>query len=177
MIQRLIAASLLATCLAGCSESPGTTADSFSQQAAQIARTSIIVDTHIDVPYRLTVRPDDVSQATEKGDFDYPRAVAGGLNAPFMSIYTPASLELRGESRAKADRLIDGVEDIVKQAPDKFAIALSTADVREHFERGIISLPLGMENGSPIEGDLANVGHFYDRGIRYLSLSHGRLSS
>ncbi len=160
-------------CLAGCSTSLEKQGNSFSEQAAQIARTSIIVDTHIDVPYRLSVRPDDVSQATEKGDFDYPRAVVGGLNAPFMSIYTPASLELRGESKAKADKLIDSVEDIVKQAPDKFAIALSTADVREHFERGIISLPLGMENGSPIEGDLANVEHFYDRGIRYLSLSHG----
>ena len=173
MIHRLIAAGLLAIGLAGCPKSPENTADSFSEQAAEIARTSIIVDTHIDVPYRLSVRPDDVSEATEKGDFDYPRAVAGGLNAPFMSIYTPASLELRGESKAKADRLIDGVEKIVTYAPDKFAIALSTADVREHFELGIISLPLGMENGSPIEGDLDNLRHFYDRGIRYLSLAHG----
>ena len=30
-----------------------------------------------------------------------------------------------------------------------------------------------MENGSPIDGDLGNLQHFYDRGIRYLSLSHG----
>ncbi len=173
MNQRLAAAGLLALCLAACSKTPDSPGNPFSDRAAQIARTSIIVDTHIDVPYRLSVRPDDVSQATERGDFDYPRAAAGGLNAPFMSIYTPASLELRGESKAKADRLIDGVEAIVKQAPDKFAIALSTADVREQFERGVISLPLGMENGSPIEGDLENLRHFYDRGIRYLSLAHG----
>jgi membrane dipeptidase len=30
-----------------------------------------------------------------------------------------------------------------------------------------------MENGSPIEGDLANLQHFHDRGIRYITLTHG----
>jgi membrane dipeptidase len=35
-----------------------------------------------------------------------------------------------------------------------------------------MSLPLGMENGSPIAGDLANLQHFYDRGIRYVTLAH-----
>jgi len=30
-----------------------------------------------------------------------------------------------------------------------------------------------MENGSPIEGDLANLQYFFDRGIRYITLAHG----
>ncbi len=135
--------------------------------------TSIIVDTHIDVPYRLQDKPDDVSMATESGDFDYPRAVAGGLNAPFMSIYTPAKLEAEGGSKALAEELIDLVEGIVEASPGKFAIALSPADVRSQFTDGLISFPMGMENGSPIEGDLANIQHFYDRGIRYITLAHG----
>jgi membrane dipeptidase len=33
---------------------------------------------------------------------------------------------------------------------------------------------MGMENGSPIEGDLANLKHFYDRGIRYITLTHSK---
>ena len=33
---------------------------------------------------------------------------------------------------------------------------------------------MGMENGSPLEGELGNVQHFYDRGIRYITLAHGR---
>jgi membrane dipeptidase len=36
----------------------------------------------------------------------------------------------------------------------------------------MMSLALGMENGSPIEGDLDNVRHFHDRGIRYITLTH-----
>ncbi|MCH8303009.1 MAG: dipeptidase [Proteobacteria bacterium] len=142
-------------------------------QAMEIAKNSIIIDTHIDVPYRLYDEWEDVSEATEGGDFDYPRAIAGGLNAPFMSIYTPAGLEEEGRSKERAEELIDLVKRIVNESPDQFAIALSAADVEEQFGQGLISLPMGMENGSPIEGDLANVRHFFDRGIRYITLAHG----
>jgi membrane dipeptidase len=37
-------------------------------EAQRIAQSSIIVDTHIDVPYRLASRPADVSQATDSGE-------------------------------------------------------------------------------------------------------------
>ena len=142
-------------------------------EAQRIVAESIVVDTHIDVPYRLKASPDDISLATEKGDFDFPRAQRGGLNAPFMSIYTPARLEAENRSREVADELIDMVESIAAGAPAKFAIATSTEDVLRHFDQGLISLPMGLENGSPIEGDLANLGHFYERGIRYVTLAHG----
>jgi len=143
-------------------------------RAHDLAHNHIIADGHIDVPYRLEEAFVDVSEATEGGDFDYPRAVAGGLNAPFMSIYTPASLESEGRSREVAEGLIDLVERLVADSPGKFAIARSPADVEAHFEAGLISLPMGMENGSPIEGELANVEYFYDRGIRYITLAHSR---
>jgi len=140
--------------------------------AARIAHDSIIVDTHVDLPYRLFEHPADVTVATDDGDFDYPRALAGGLNAPFMSIYTESELEATGESRARAEQLIDLVDKLVADSGGKFAIATSPADVRRQFADGVISLPMGMENGSPVDGDLANLRHFYDRGIRYITLAH-----
>ncbi len=142
-------------------------------EARRISSESIIVDTHIDVPYRVIESGEDVSHPTETGDFDYPRARAGGLDAAFMSIYTPAGLEAEGTSRDKAEELIDLVEKIVATSEGKFAIATSPADVRKHFEAGIMSLPMGMENGSPLEGDLSNLAHFHARGIRYITLTHG----
>jgi len=142
--------------------------------AKVIAKKYIITDGHIDVPYRLEDEFENVAEHTAHGDFDFPRAVEGGLDAPFMSIYIPAKLEQSGGSKALADKLITMVEDIVKAAPDKFALAHSTADVEANFAKGIISLPMGMENGSPIEGDLANLKHFYDRGIRYITLTHSK---
>jgi membrane dipeptidase len=171
---RIIVAAATALLLTACgSDSPQDTAPAASAQANEIAQSAIIIDTHIDVPYRLHDAWEDVSVATEGGDFDYPRAVAGGLNAPFMSIYTPAGLEAKGRSKEVAEELIDLVNRIVDESPDKFAIAISPDDVERQFAAGLISLPMGMENGSPVEGDLANLQHFFDRGIRYITLAHG----
>lgn len=173
---------LAALALSGCSREPAPTTSSatsgpqatadLAERARELALSSIIVDTHIDVPYRIVDEWEDVTGPTDGGDYDHPRAVAGGLNAPFMSIYTPASLEAEGKSKARAEQLIDVVERIVATAPDKYAIALSPADVESQFANGLISLPMGMENGSPIEGDLGNLRYFYDRGIRYITLAH-----
>lgn len=169
MMQRLVIAAICAVSISACDRTETTDTGTL---ALRIAKESIIVDTHIDVPYRLKAKPDDISAATISGDFDYPRALRGGLNAPFMSIYTPASLEATGQSRDAANALIDIVEGIVAHSPDKFAIARSPADVRKQFAAGLMSLPMGMENGSPLEGDLANLQYFFDRGIRYITLAH-----
>ncbi len=144
-----------------------------SISSAEISTKYIIADLHVDVPYRLEENYADVTVATEDGDFDYPRAKSGGLDAPFMSIYIPAEIEATGgDSTAVANKLIDSVEAIVNSAPNKFALAYSTDQVKDNFSKGLISLPMGMENGAPIAGDLRNLKHFYDRGIRYITLSH-----
>lgn len=145
-----------------------------AQAAKRITQQNIIVDGHIDVPYRLQNQWVDVTKSTEDGDFDYPRAVEGGLNAPFMSIYVPASLDNSPESTALAHRLIDYVEAIVGRAPDKFALAYSVADVEQNFKDNKISLPMGMENGSPVQGSLDTLRMFHERGIRYITLAHSQ---
>ena len=146
--------------------------EDLTARAERLAQEILIVDTHIDVPYRMEEKEEDISQRTEGGHFDYVRAREGGLNVAFMSVYVPSDLQESGGARSKADELIDRVEGFVEQWPDKFAVALSPADVQEQFARGVISLPMGMENGAPIEQDLTNLQHFYDRGIRYITLTH-----
>lgn len=159
--------------LAACSGDDEKATD-YTATANMIAAETIIVDGHIDVPYRLNSKWEDVSGPTETGDFDYPRAVSGGLNAPFMSIYTPAELDGTPEAKSHADAMIDIVERIAAESPDKFAVAKSVADVEAAFSAGKIALPLGMENGSPLLGDLANLDHFNERGIRYITLAHSK---
>jgi membrane dipeptidase len=46
-------------------------APDLATQAMAIAKNSIIVDTHIDVPARIHRAWEDVSQATDGGDYDY----------------------------------------------------------------------------------------------------------
>ena len=163
-------ATLSCALLASCGEAPQDPA----AKAMQLAQSNIIVDTHIDVPYRIIESHEDVTVATEKGDFDYPRAKAGGLNAPFMSVYVPAEMEATGEAYAHANTLIDLVEGIAASAPEKFAVAMSVQDVKDQFAKGLISLPMGMENGAPIDSSLENLQHFYERGIRYITLTHSK---
>jgi len=50
--------------------------------------------------------------------------------------------------------------------------APTVADVRANFDKGLVSLPMGMENGSPIDHTLENVKYFFDRGVRYITLAH-----
>jgi membrane dipeptidase len=152
------------------------------QAAKEIAQSTIVVDGHVDLPYRMkvggfTLKREvlDVSVRTPDGNFDYPRAKEGGLDAPFMSIYIPAANQaIRGASKALADTLIAMTERVAATFPEKFAMAYSPADVRSNFAKGLISLPMGMENGAGIEDDLANVAYFHRRGIRYITLTHGK---
>lgn len=148
--------------------------DMLYNKALALSRNLLIVDTHIDLPMRLHHRFEDVTIKTENGHFDLVRAINGGLNAAFMSIYIPAELEEKGGSIELADSLIDIVENLAKSNPQKFAIAVSTDDIKNQFEKGLISLPLGMENGTPINGDINNLIHFYNRGIRYITLAHSK---
>jgi len=141
-------------------------------KANELAHKFLIIDTHVDVPYRLEREWEDISQSTELGHFDYPRAKDGGLDAPFMSIYIPAKLEKTGGGKELANNLIDMVEGIANENPDKFAVATSVDAVIENFKNGIISFPMGIENGTAIEGNLKNLKYFYDRGIRYITLAH-----
>ncbi|NUO79670.1 membrane dipeptidase [candidate division KSB1 bacterium] len=157
--------------LVGCQQP--SSEEALKAKAQELAQKFIIVDTHVDVPYRLREKMEDISVRTAGGDFDYVRAKEGGLNAPFMSIYVPSEYENKG-AKALADTLIDMVEKLATDWPDKFAIAKSVADVRAQFAQGLISLPMGMENGAPLEGNLENLKHFYERGIRYLTLTHGQ---
>ncbi|MBA4300773.1 membrane dipeptidase [Algoriphagus alkaliphilus] len=149
--------------------------------ATEIAQSIIMVDGHVDLPYRMkvggfTLQREilDVSVRTPDGNFDFPRAKEGGLDAPFMSIYIPAgNQKTPGASKALADSLIRMTERLASTFPDKFAMAYSPADIEANFSKGLISLPMGMENGAGIEDDLANVAYFFQRGIRYITLTHG----
>lgn len=159
--------------LQSCSESK------ISLNADEIAQDSLILDSHIDVPYRLWsqhlegLEIDDISGPTN-GDFDFIRARKGGLNVPFFSIYLPASTEEDGTSHKMANDLIDMIEDIVTLYPEKFLLIKSVDDLSSLTNKNIVGIALGMENGAPIQGDLSRVEYYYDRGIRYITLTHSK---
>jgi membrane dipeptidase len=173
---------LLALC--HCARKTGnlsTPDDTLHKLADEYAHKYIITDGHVDLPYRLKVKNFQMTREylgipaqSQEGDFDYVRAKKGGLDAPFMSIYIPASYQLNGQAKVFADSLIELVKGVAKTSPDKFRVAVSPDEVEANTKLGLISLPMGMENGAPIMDDLKNVRYFYDRGIRYITLTHSK---
>ena len=169
----LLSLLLILGSLAACQAQPSD--KQLRERAQQLAEKFIILDGHIDLPYRIKISKEDVGKLTAKGDFDYVRAKEGGLNAPFMSIFIPAFFQNKnGRARQFASTLIGTVEELIQRNPRKFAPATSPKDIERNFSKGLISLPLGMENGAPIEGKLENLRYFYRRGVRYITLTHGK---
>ena len=151
------------------------------QKAEELSKKYIIIDGHVDLPYRLAIKNFRLTKEllgipidSDKGDFDYVRSKKGGLDAPFMSIYIPASYQKKGGAKKYADSLITLVQAIIKEHPDKFADGNTPRQVEANFKKGLVSLPMGMENGAPIEDDLNNVQYFFKRGIRYITLTHSK---
>jgi len=148
----------------------------------ELAQKFIIVDGHVDLPYRLRVMNFrlekeflEIPVQSDKGDFDYVRSKEGGLDAPFMSIYIPADYqEDPGRSKSVADSLINMVEAICDKNPTYFEVAYTPEDVERIFQEGKVALPMGMENGSGIEDDLANIKYFSDRGFNHITLTHSK---
>jgi membrane dipeptidase len=156
--------------------------DQLRTKANDLAQQFVLADTHVDLPYRLKIKHFRLEReymgipvSTTEGDFDFERAKKGGLDAPFMSIYIPADYQQKPDNgKALADSLINMIEGIVQAHPDKFALAKTPSEIEENSKAGKISLPLGMENGAPIGTDVKNVTYFFDRGIRYVTLTHGK---
>ena len=135
----------------------------------------LVVDTHIDLPtllFQKGAHAEDVGQRTHQGQFDAVRAKLGRLNVAWMSIYVPAEYQKGDGGKTFADGLIDLVNGIAVKHPDLFAIPRSADEAEKIAHDGRIALPLGMENGAGIEDDLGNLRHFYDRGVRYITLTH-----
>ena len=163
---------LTASLLIGCVNEKDLTPDA-------IAQGSLIIDTHIDVPYKLKMQLEyngsfeDISEKTSL-NFDYPKSIKGGLNLPFFSIYLPASTEEEGTSFILANELIDMMDKIIEKNPEKFFFVDTSTYLGNLPGQNLIGIAYGMENGAAIEGKLENVEYFYNKGIRYITLTHSK---
>ena len=119
------------------------------QTPDDIAQGSLIVDTHIDTPYRIKTQLDesgtfeDIALNTSY-DFDYSRAISGGLNVPFFSIYIPAETEENGTSFKLANELIDLMNKIIEANPDKFFLIDTSTYLGNLPGQNLVGIAYGM---------------------------------
>ncbi len=185
MMLRVIIIAALSIILFACADKKpkeSMTDEDIKALANELAHKYIIADGHVDLPEVMVENNIVADEAhkqffihADKGEFDYELCKKGGLTAPFMSIYIPSSYQQKSDyGKGLADSLIDMVDGIVKLHPDKFSLAVNTDAVQANFIAGKISLPKGMENGAPIGNEIKNLKYFYDRGIRYITLTHSK---
>ena len=98
-----------------------------SHQAEKLSKENIIIDGHIDLPFRLYKKnllfEKNIKLNREtSGNFDIPKAIRGGLDSPFMSIYIPSEKNF-DEAYDLANNLIDLVDNIIKSNQKNLAHA------------------------------------------------------
>ncbi|MGF1524071.1 MAG: dipeptidase [Leptolyngbyaceae cyanobacterium] len=160
------------------------TPPSLTQERARIIhRAALTIDSHIDWPIRQSVNPEfdagvrHAAGSPGSGQWDLVRMKDGGLDAAFISIFTPQR-DLTEEGYAEAatlsNQMIEWTYQLDSDYADKAAIALTPADAYRLEQTGKRALFLGMENGYPLGTDIEAVQAFYDQGIRYITLTHAK---
>jgi len=158
----------------------GLPAGSIAERAERLHRSSLLVDGHNDLPWRmreeqdLTLSQHDLSKPNPKFNTDIPRLRKGGVGAQFWSVYVPASLMDQGTAAKVTREQIQFVHTMIKRYPDTFELALNAKDITRIHASGKIASLIGMEGGHSIENSLETLRDMHARGARYMTLSHSK---
>ncbi len=174
MKRSLLLLLLTSITISGCTNKSEIDPEVYSKAKA-IHENVITLDTHVDI---------NVANFTEEQNYtmdldtqvDLPKLEKGGLDAVFLIVYTgQGELTQEGFDAAyeNADSKFKAIHRLTKEiAPDQIELALTSDDVRRIHAEGKKVAMIGVENGYPIGMELDRVKEFYDRGARYISLSH-----
>ena len=135
----------------------------------------ITIDTHDDINVANFTDSLNYTMNTDS-QVNLPNMIAGGLDVAWFVVYT-AQGELDDDGYATAmDNAIskfDAIDRLVNlYAPDQIELALTSEDVRRIHAKGKKVAMIGVENAYPMGLDTSNVRKFWERGARYVSLSH-----
>ncbi len=136
----------------------------------QIHRDALVVDMHSDTVLRMK-NGTDISLRDTVGHMDIPRLKEGGIDLQVFACWLDTRTD-RDSCRLIIDELIDTLESAAVRNRDDLAICRTAAEAETAIAAGKIAAVIGIENGVAIAGDLANIRHYYDRGVRYMTLTH-----
>ncbi|MBO4659158.1 MAG: gamma-glutamyl-gamma-aminobutyrate hydrolase family protein [Prevotella sp.] len=141
----------------------------------------LTLDTHCDTPmfFHQDIKFD---QRDPRILVDLHKMTDGRQDAVIMAAYLPQPK--MGESFSSkvhfdvstpmeyADFIFDKIEAIVRSNRKYISIARTPADLFEDKRKGRKSILFGIENGIALNHDTANVKHFAQRGVVYITLCH-----
>lgn len=151
------------------------------REAQRVHDRTLTLDTHCDTPMFFSegIRFD---HRDPKILVDLHKMTEGRQDATIMVAYLPQPKDGKtfadsvpfpvAGPKAYADLIFDKIKAIVADNAQYIALAATPDDLWLHKHQGLKSIMLGIENGLALEGDLANIAHFAQRGVVYITLCH-----
>ena len=149
---------------------------SLFSEAKKLQHKIITLDTHCDTPMFF---PQGIhfDQRDPRILYDLHKMTEGRTSAVTMVAYLPqkpkpGEIPAGMSPKQYADSIFDQIETIIAGKSDYLAQARTPEELWTNKRQGKKSILFGIENGLAIEDDLANLQHFKDRGIVYVTLCH-----
>ena len=141
----------------------------------------LVLDTHCDTPMFFP-QGVDFGSRDPRIKVDLHKMTEGRQNATIMVAYLPqpkpgetfsskVDFPVAGPTEY-AELIFDKIEAMVEANKDYVSIARTPSDLYEDKRHGRKSIMLGIENGLALNGNLANIKHFAQRGVVYITLCH-----
>ena len=146
--------------------------ESLAEKARRVHRDAVVVDTHEDVPWKLSGNRADIGVRGATPHFDIPRAREGGLTAAFFAAYVPGTFAETGGAARETLRLIDLIHRAADSHPKDLELGVSPEDIRRAKREGRMSVLMGIEGGHAIEDSIPALRDFFRLGVRYMTLTH-----
>lgn len=167
----LLSAFLSLALLVGCA--PGE--KEIFDKAMDIHERVITLDTHVDINVNNFTEETNYTQRLDT-QVDLIKMEEGGLDVAWLIVYTgqdTLSEEGYADAYENADAKFNAIHRLVEEiAPDQIELATTSEDVRRIVSEGKKVAMIGVENAYPVGTDLSRIEEFYNRGARYMSLSH-----
>ncbi len=141
-----------------------------AQSYQKIHSNSIVVDTHNDILMKVVdqglILDNDL---TGKALSDLARWKKGGLDVQLFSVFCEGDAK---SPFAYANREMDSLDAVVARNPDKIVKVANYKELLKAIKQNKIAAMFGVEGGHMIEDDLQKLEALYNRGARYLTLTH-----
>lgn len=160
-----------------------TTLSLFAQQTndkiSQFHQQLLTLDSHTDTPLRLSRSNFDIGIKNDArnggGKIDFPRMKEGGLDAVFFAVFIGQGDRDEASNRKakqQALKIFDDIDLALNNYPELASLALTSSDIERLNKQDKLAIYIGVENGYPIGKDIRMVETLYNRGARYITLSH-----
>jgi microsomal dipeptidase-like Zn-dependent dipeptidase len=171
-MMKLLSSSVLALLLmVGCA--PGE--KEIFDKAMDIHERVITLDTHVDINVNNFTEETNYTQRLDT-QVDLIKMNEGGLDVAWLIVYTgqdTLSDEGYADAYENAISKFDAIHRLTEEiAPDQIELATTSEDVRRIIAEGKKVAMIGVENAYPVGEDLSRIEEFYNRGARYMSLTH-----